>query len=206
VLFKVDTAGAAPPSLSESIEAGEPIAAPQNTPLVQAEFEDLVRTHRSRIFRFALASLRDTDAAHTIVQDCFLKAFQARERFRGACSLETWLMTIAANLVRDQARNRRLRFWKRTSQESVPEEVVGRVLRSSAPSAEKQLLLEERVRAVWRSAGELPDRQRTVFLLRFVEEMDLAEIARVTGMREGTVKIHLFRAVRAVRKRVGDVA
>jgi RNA polymerase sigma-70 factor (ECF subfamily) len=45
----------------------------------------------------------------------------------------------------------------------------------------------------------LSERQRTVFLLRFVEEMDLEEIAAVTGMKEGTVKTHLFRAVQAVR-------
>ena len=45
----------------------------------------------------------------------------------------------------------------------------------------------------------MSERQRTVFLLRFVEDMDLLEIAAVTGMKEGTVKTHLFRAVQSVR-------
>jgi RNA polymerase sigma-70 factor (ECF subfamily) len=51
--------------------------------------------------------------------------------------------------------------------------------------------------------GHLSERQRTVFLLRFVEDMELAEIAAVTGMKEGTVKVHLFRALRAVRSGLG---
>ena len=48
-----------------------------------AGFEEIVRTHRPRVFRFALASLRDVDAAQTVTQDCFYKAFKARDHFRG---------------------------------------------------------------------------------------------------------------------------
>ena len=55
---------------------------------------------------------------------------------------------------------------------------------------------------MWSAASSLPLRQRTVFLLRFVEDMDLLEIAEVTGMKEGTVKAHLFRALQSVRARV----
>jgi RNA polymerase sigma-70 factor (ECF subfamily) len=56
--------------------------------------------------------------------------------------------------------------------------------------------------AIWAAAAILPARQRTVFLLRFVEDMDLLEIAEVTGMKEGTVKTHLFRALQSVRARL----
>ena len=58
------------------------------------------------------------------------------------------------------------------------------------------------MRAIWSAAAKLPAKQRTVFLLRFVEEMELLEIAEVTGMKEGTVKTHLFRALNAVRARL----
>src|ERR1017187_217383 len=60
------------------------------------------------------------------------------------------------------------------------------------------------VAAVWSVVKTLSERQRTVFLLRFVEDLDLLEIAEVTGLREGTVKVHLFRALEAVRKRMGE--
>lgn len=175
----------------------------EETSLGARDFEAVVRAYRPKVFRYALASLRDVDAAQTIAQDCFYKAFKARESFRGECSLETWLMQIAVNLVRDYARNRRLQFWKSTSQNSASVEVVERYLAGSAPSPEKEVLLRERVQSVWQAVARLPERQKTVFLLRFVEEMELLEIAAATGMKEGTVKIHLFRALRAVRMRVG---
>jgi len=58
------------------------------------------------------------------------------------------------------------------------------------------------VEAIWTAVASVSERQRTVFLLRFVEDMDLLEIAAVTGMKEGTVKTHLFRAVQAVRAKL----
>jgi RNA polymerase sigma-70 factor (ECF subfamily) len=159
------------------------------------DFDALVTAHWPGIFRFALASLRDRDAAATVAQDCFTKAWQRREQFRGEASVRTWLMQIAVNLVRDAARNRRLQFWKR-AQEAVPD------MADAHLSPEADAAARERLRGVWRAVRKLPERQRTVFLLRFVEEMELMEIAAATGMAEGTVKAHLFRALRAVRQQV----
>jgi RNA polymerase sigma-70 factor (ECF subfamily) len=65
--------------------------------------------------------------------------------------------------------------------------------------------VKQQLQAVWSAAASLPERQRSVFLLRFVEDMDLLEIAAATGMKEGTVKVHLFRALRTVRERAGGV-
>ena len=58
------------------------------------------------------------------------------------------------------------------------------------------------MRTIWKAAHSLPPKQKMVFLLRFVEDMDLLEIAAVTGMKEGTVKTHLFRSVRRIRERL----
>jgi RNA polymerase sigma-70 factor (ECF subfamily) len=167
------------------------------------DFETLVRVYRPRVFRFALASLRDIDAAETVTQDCFLRAYQARDRFRQDCSVHTWLMQIAVNLIRDRIRNRRLQFWKRATFTAKPIELAGRTIVDGARSPEAQAVLQEQVSAVWIAAERLPVKQRTVFLLRFVEDMDLLEIALATGMKEGTVKTHLFRALRAVRESMG---
>ncbi len=167
------------------------------------EFEALVRLYRPKVFRFALASLCDLDAAETVTQDCFLRAYQARQRFRRDCSLHTWLMQIAVNLIRDRIRNRRFQFWRRARLTSKPVDAAGFAIADGARSPEAQALLNEQVAAIWTAAERLPAKQRTVFLLRFVEDMDLLEIAVATGMKEGTVKTHLFRALRAVRERLG---
>jgi RNA polymerase sigma-70 factor (ECF subfamily) len=169
------------------------------------DFEAIVRQYRSRIFRFILASLRDEDTAHTLTQDCFLRAHRALKEFRGESSLDTWLLKIAANLVRDHARNRRLQFWKRTQAHAKPFEEMASALSDRGRSAEANALAREQVQAIWLAAEKLSERQRTVFLLRFVEDMDLLEIAAATGLKEGTVKAHLFRALQAVRERIGIV-
>jgi RNA polymerase sigma-70 factor (ECF subfamily) len=167
------------------------------------DLDALVRLHWPRVFRFALASLRDPDAAGSVAQDCFLRAYQSRERFRGDCSIQTWLMRIAVNLIRDHARNRRLQFWKRARASAVDLDAASQWIPDGGISPEGEALAKEQLAAVWSATGSLSERQRTVFLLRFAEDMDLLEIAAATGMKEGTVKVHLFRALQAVRERIG---
>jgi len=168
------------------------------------DFESLVRQHRPRIFRFLLASLRDREAAENLARDCFVRAFKARDQFRGEsnlgkCGLATWLMHIAANLVRDHQANSRLKFWRRKLRSDLDPNDLSDWIPDQQQSPEALALAKERVDAIWKAAASLSERQRTVFLLRFVEDMDLLEIAVVTGMKEGTIKTHLFRAVQAVR-------
>ena len=170
------------------------------------DFDAVVRLHWPRVFRYALASLRDREAAESLAQDCFLRAYKGRERFRGDSSLTTWLLQIAVNLVRDQARNRRLQFWKRTRGSAPDMDIACRRIPDRDLSPEGKALANEQLAAVWDAMESLPERQRTVFLLRFVEDMDLLEIAAATGLREGTVKVHLFRALQSVRKRIGRAA
>jgi RNA polymerase sigma-70 factor (ECF subfamily) len=169
------------------------------------DFDALVRKYWPKVFRFALASLRDPDAAGNVAQDCLMKARQNAARFRGESSVSTWLMQIAVNLVRDHVRNRRLRFWKDTRENRVDWDDPHRGVPQAGPSPEARASAREQVQAVWKATSGLSERQRTVFLLRFVEDMDLLEIAAVTGLREGTVKTHLFRAIEAVRSQVGGI-
>ena len=167
-----------------------------------ADFDEVVRLYRPRIFRFLMASLGDRDLAESLTQDCFLKAYLARHQFRGESSVATWLTRIAVNLVRDHLRSRRMRFWQKTRDTALDIVDVSDWIPDGASSAEEVCLQQERVREIWRSVEKLSRQQRTVFLLRFVEEMELSEIAETTGMNTSTVKSHLYRALRIVRERV----
>ena len=167
------------------------------------DFDSFVRTHRPRIFRFMLASLRDRETAENLTQDCFVRAYQARGQFRGDASAGSWLMQIAANLIRDHEGSSRLKFWRRSLRHGLDPAALDDWIPDRCQSPEAVALAREQVSAVWSAVARLPERQRTVFLLRFVEDMDLLEIAAVTGMKEGTVKTHLFRALQTVRARLG---
>jgi RNA polymerase sigma-70 factor, ECF subfamily len=168
------------------------------------DFDKVIQTHWTHIFRFALVSVRDRDVAQTITQDCFLKGYRARVSFRGDASVRTWLLRIAVNLIRDYGRNQTLQFWKRAALSSVRPKAIEAWTVEKEASPEERTLLQERIEAVWRSTEILTARQREIFLLRFVEELDLTEIASVTGLTLGSVKTHLHRAVGALRQRLGD--
>jgi len=173
-----------------------------DSPEIQ-DFDTIVRVYRSRIFRFALASLRDRDAAESLTQDCLLKAYLAWGRFRGDSSIQTWLMQIAVNLVRDVGRNRRFQFWKRAQASAVDVGAASDWIPAGDISPEERVAAKEQVDAIWGVLASLSERQRTVFLLHFMEEMDSGEIEAATGIAKGAVKVHLFRAVHAIRKRLG---
>jgi RNA polymerase sigma-70 factor (ECF subfamily) len=126
------------------------------------------------------------------------------ETFRGECRIETWLLRIAVNLARDYGKNRRTSFWRRLVGLEYAEESENRQVRGSQPSPERVLLAREELEAVWAAVDSLSQQQRTIFLLRFTEELSLAEIAVILKLSVGTVKAHLFRATARVRETVRD--
>jgi RNA polymerase sigma-70 factor (ECF subfamily) len=163
------------------------------------DVEELVRTYRSSILRYALASLKDKDLAETVTQDCFLKAFNARSWYRGECSVRTWLFAIAKNLIRDHTRSRRFQFWKEVNASVVNLGEIENRMAGDQRSPEAYLLMREELGQVWSGVNELSEKQRAVFILRFEEEMELSEIALATGMKISTVKSQLYRAVGSIR-------
>ncbi|HUA91799.1 MAG TPA: RNA polymerase sigma factor [Terracidiphilus sp.] len=171
--------------------------------LAGQEFAGIVESHRPQIFRFLLASTRDIDLAETLTQECFLKAHRNWARFRGESTAMTWLMRIAINLQKDHWRNRRLQFWRHTRTNAVDIDEASEWLPSGERTVEQRMLAREQVEQVWKAVEGLSERQRTVFLLRYVEEQELSDIAQSTGLSEGTVKAHLSRALGKVRAELG---
>jgi len=106
------------------------------------------------------------------------------------------------NLVRDYARSKQVQFWKRAQSATVDVMEAAEFLPHPGATAEKSLLAREKLKSVWAAVEKLSKMQREVFVLRFVEEMELLEIADVMGMKESTVKSHLYRALNAVRSKV----
>ena len=174
--------------------------------IAAADFNQLVQTHQRRVYRVLLSLLRDPDAAGTLTQECFLRAYERRGQFRGESPVQAWLLRIAVNLARDYHRNRRVSFWRRLVGENDSNgegsAISNMPARESSP--EQVLLAREEVAAVWRAVEQLSPRQHAIFILHFVEEMTMAEMGAVLGIESGTVKVHLFRALNSVRKKMED--
>jgi len=177
------------------------------TVLTAEDFDELVRRNQKRIFRLLMALLRDEDAADTLTQECFLRAYKKRSSFRGDSSVDTWIYRIAVNLARDYQRSKREGFWKKmfsATPETEDEMPLLDTVADGGSNAEMQLLAREEVEHVWYTVKRLSDNQREVFVLRYAEDLTLDEIAQTLEMQVGTVKSHLNRALTAVRKRLED--
>ena len=166
------------------------------------DIDALVRTYRPRLLRFVMFSIGDADLAESITQDCFMKAYNGRASFRGDCSVNTWLTSIALNLVRDQQRLQKFRFWRQARATAVDVTEAANFLPSQESSPERTLLTAEKSKQVEAALENLSPNQKMIFMMRFAEEMDLAEIAETIHMPINTVKTHLHWALKSVRAQV----
>jgi len=164
-------------------------------------FDEIMRQHQRRVYRVIFLLVRDADTADTLTQECFLRAYQKRASFRGECRIDTWILRIAVNLVRDHGRNRRASFWKRLVGLDGGEDngAEPRDFPAHVPSAERALLAREELEAVWNALNSLSPQQRTIFFLRYEEEMSLGEIADLLQLKIGSVKAQLSRATGKLR-------
>ena len=167
------------------------------------DINSLVQLYRPRLLRYVTFTIGDSDLAETITQDCFLKAFRTRDSFRGDCSINTWLFGIANNLIRDQLRTEKFHFWRKARATAVDLTDIASLEPSGERSPEEQFLISERASQVQRALRDLSTNQRRVFILRFLEDLNLDEISVITGMPVNTVKTHLHRAITTIRAQLG---
>ena len=170
-------------------------------------FDEIMRLHQRRVYRVIFLLVRDRDTADTLTQECFLRAYLKRESFRGECRIETWLLRIAVNLVRDHAKSRRTSFWKRLigledvgPENGEEKNTEPRQFCAPGPSAERALLAREELEAVWNAITSLSPQQRAIFFLRYEEDMSLSQIASALELKVGSVKSQLARATSKLRE------
>lgn len=150
-----------------------------------AALETLIRTYESRLYRLALSMLDDPAEADEATQDAFVAALRRLDSYRGEASFATWLYAIALNVCRGRLRRRRaLRLADRAAEQH----------------AEQIAIAREADRAVWQALQRLNDKQREVMILRYYHDLKLAEIARVTGVSERTVRTWLQQAHEQLRE------
>ena len=159
-------------------------------------FADLVAFAQRRATRIAYQYLRDVHDVDEAVQDAFVKVFAHITRYREDLPFDVWFTRILVNGCLDlrKARARRLRWVLTTTRDVAPPEPV-----APQESPEARLLTSERGRQIAAAVAQLPERQRMVFTMCQIAEQSTSEVSRALGLREATVRVHLFRAVRKLR-------
>jgi RNA polymerase sigma factor (sigma-70 family) len=161
----------------------------------------LVRDHEELAFRTAMLITGNAADAEEAAQDAFVKAYRALGRFRAGEPLRPWLLTIVAN----EARNRRRAAGRRTAL-ALRAAGEGRPSGESAHSPEAALLAGERRTRLLEAMGRLREDDRLVIGCRYLLELSEAETAAALGLRRGTVKSRLSRALDRLREEVGGDA
>jgi len=164
-------------------------------------FGVLVERFQRKIYRVAYAIVRDEVEADTITQDTFIQAYTHLAKFQGRSEFQTWLTRIAINRSRDSLRRRRFfRFFSSTDDEKNREGFVEPV--DDRPDPEREIMAHQLRGAIELAERQLSAQQKVIFRLRHYENRSLEEIAELLGLRSGTVRAHLFRAIHKIRKQL----
>ena len=163
-------------------------------------FEVLVRRYAPYARRIFLGYFRCGADVEDLVQNLFLRVFQARRRYRPHERFRSWFYRVAINVAHDEYRKQRRarrRRWRlrRSSGGFGPPPVAG-------GEQETKAVRSSTLQQVERWIETLPERQRQVLILRYVEELSLAEIAEILGLKVGSVKSTLHHAHRKLQTRM----
>lgn len=160
-------------------------------------FREVVETEVDGLYALALGVLGNREDAEDACQEVFVKLLQFAPRLSSGASVRPWLRRVCINHCLGQLRRRRPR--RRV------ELLEYASLRNPSPTPQDRAEEAELQTALWQALGELPERQRLVFVLRHFGDTPLKEIAEQLRCSEGTVKSHLSRAVSKLRVLLGEL-
>jgi RNA polymerase sigma-70 factor, ECF subfamily len=165
----------------------------------EGQLEALYREHSERLVRFCRLLLDDPMEAQDVVQEVFVRAMRTPPSRDGAIAWKPWLTRVALNLCRDRRRSWWWAWARRGFTDVAEIALPGRELTPDRVTAAAELGDH-----IWNAFRRLPRRQREVFALRHLEGWPVDDVAASLGISAGSVKQHLFRAIRALRSALGE--
>ncbi len=160
-----------------------------------AQYEILMRRYNQRLYRVARSILRDDSEAEDVMQDAYVRAFEHLHEFAGRAKFSTWLTKVAVYEAL-----RRVRRRAKTQPLDSPDSAVDSAMTINTAGPEQQAYDHELRLVLERAIDSLPDGYRSVFVLRAVEGLDVAETAAALNVGAETVKTRLHRARALLRK------
>ncbi len=155
-------------------------------------FNIVIKQHKERIYWYVRRIVVDYDDAKDITQNVFIKAWEHLDTFQYQSSIYTWLYRIATNESLNHLK-------KKCRQANIPLDDAGEYLVKAIDSGH-YISGEEIYLKLERAVAQLPEKQRAVFILRYYEEKDYAEIAAITGTSEGALHASYHIAVKKIEK------
>jgi len=165
----------------------------------------LVERHSRNIFRVAFRVLNNEQDADEVVQETFLRAFRALDKFEQRAVFSTWIYRIAMNCALDMKKKAKRRVGELTIAEE-PEPAAGEVQVESKSVPQDRMVFSDRVRREVEQAMQLlTGVERAAFTLRHLEGHSIEEIAQILDIEQNAAKNRIFRAVKKMRDALGPV-
>lgn len=162
-------------------------------------FNQIIDRYQGDIYRMIFYRIRARMDAEDLTQDVFIRVYRNISRIREPRKFRSWLFTIAVNRVNDYLRKKKVRSIFKSSDEGTEFQPDATQFRDQ-PEALEQVLKEDFWRQVGQILKKLSRMEREVFLLRFLDNLNLNEIAQTLKKSESTVKTHLYRALAKFKK------
>ena len=166
-------------------------------------YNGLVLKYQRQVYNLAYRMVGNADDAGDLVQETFIRAYNALSKFRQDASFLTWLYKITSNLCIDHLRARKTKTSLSLDVELEEGREPAADIRSNGP--EETVLREATQEIVQREISILPDKYRVALVMRHLQDMSVEEISDALDLPAGTVKTHLFRAREMLRGRLRSV-
>ena len=160
-----------------------------------AQLAVLFERHHRPLFRYFVSMNRDREAAEDLVQDVFFRILRYRASYNPAQSFTAWMYQIARNAGLDQVRKRKAEVVDIDTFADRRAELV-----SAAPGPEERLSRVQDLALLQRALDRLPEDKREILVLSRFQGMKHEEIAEILGCEVGTVKVRVYRAIRALEQ------
>ena len=160
-------------------------------------FDDLMKRYKGQIYAYLLRSVKNYEDAEELTIEVFFKAYRALGAWKPQARFSTWLYKIAHNLSIDFHRAKSRRQTYSLDDEEFPLDEPAAVDLWSNP--EWEIEEKDRHRVIRDAIDQLSPKQKAVFMLNRYQGLQIKEITEVLGIAEGTVKIHLHRAVKKLQ-------
>ena len=161
----------------------------------QKAFREIVECYQSMIYSLSFRMLCNEEEARDTVQETFIKVWVNLSSYQSDKKFSTWIYTIATNLCLDKLKSSKHHKYSGSIDDKISELI-------SSENIEQAIINAELGEIILRLTGELTPKQKIVFTLRYLEEIEMQEIIEITGMTAEKIKSNLFLARQTIRRKL----
>ena len=163
---------------------------------MNAKFKEIYEKYHNDLFRFLFYLVKNREVAEDLIQEVYIRVLRSYDKFEGKSSLKTWLFSIARNVSIDYFRK----------QQSLKNKLFNQIdwsrleINDHHPLPEEIAIQNEEIRTLYKCLDACTLDQRTVIIVRFIQDLSIVETAKVLGWSESKVKTTQHRALNILRK------